>query len=405
MATEIIMPTLGLTMTEGTVDTWLKNEGDYVEKGEAVCTISSEKLSQDVEAPEEGTLIKILVATGEVAPCKDAIGLIGEKGEEVSSEKEAEDEAQTEELAKEEISKEESLEKNESAKPKKEQEQRIFITPLARKIAKEREIDYSQIDGSGGNGRITRRDVEMFEPKEKSVTAASAMTAGAGLAGMRKTIAQRMMTSLQNTAQVTIQQKADVTQLMNFRKEIKENAGMPLTDGQMSITTLLSKATILALKETPKMNSLYYDEKLEEFDEVHLGMAVALDEGLIVPVVQNADKMTLTELGKTLNDRIEKTRQGTLESENYSGSTFTITNLGKGGAEYFTPILNAPETGILGVGSLLNELVLSETEQVVQKQKLPLSLTFDHQVIDGAPAADFLAKIISYLENPYSLIL
>ncbi|GEQ48894.1 dihydrolipoamide acetyltransferase family protein [Tetragenococcus koreensis] len=401
MATEIIMPTLGLTMTEGTVDAWLKDEGDQVEKGEAVCTISSEKLSQDVEAPEEGTLIKILVPTGEVAPCKDAIGLIGEAAEEVSSETEKED--TTEETPKEEP----SDKRTEPVKPKDEKAKgdRIFITPLARKVAKEKGIDYSQIKGTGGNGRITRRDVEMFQPQEESVTATTVTSAGAGLTGMRKTIAQRMTSSLQNTAQVTIQQKADVTQLMAFRKEIKENAGMPLTDGQMSITTLLSKATILALQVTPKMNALYHDGKLEEFAEVHLGMAVAVDEGLIVPVVQNADKMTLTELGKTLNDRIEKTQQGTLESENYSGSTFTITNLGKGGAEYFTPILNPPETGILGVGSMLNELVLDEEGQVVQNQKLPLSLTFDHQVIDGAPAADFLGKIISYLENPYSLIL
>lgn len=400
MATEIIMPTLGLTMTEGTVDTWLKGEGDQVEKGEAVCTISSEKLSHDVEAPAEGTLIKILVPTGEVAPCKDAIGLIGEPGEEVSSKTEKKDTT-------EETPEEPSDKKPEPVKPKEEKAKgdRIFITPLARKVAKEQGIDYSQINGTGGNGRITRRDVEMFEPQEESVAATTTTSVGTGLTGMRKTIAQRMTSSLQNTTQVTVQQKADVTQLMAFRKEMKENAGIPLTDGQMSITTLLSKATTLALQETPKMNALYHDGKLEEFAEVHLGMAVALDEGLIVPVVKNADKMTLTELGKTLNDRIEKTKQGTLESENYSGSTFTITNLGKGGAEYFTPILNPPETGILGVGSMLNELVLDEKGQVVQKQKLPLSLTFDHQVIDGAPAADFLSRVVEYLEMPYSLIL
>ncbi|MCF1684953.1 2-oxo acid dehydrogenase subunit E2 [Tetragenococcus halophilus] len=401
MATEIIMPTLGLTMTEGTVDTWFKDEGEQVEKGEVVCTISSEKLSQDVEAPEEGTLIKILVPTGEVAPCKDAIGLIGEPNEEVASETEKED------MEEENLKEESSPKKDESVKPKEEKAQgnRIFITPLARKVAKEQGIDYSQINGTGGNGRITRRDVEMFQPEEKSIIAKSESSAGVGLTGMRKTIAQRMTSSLQNTAQVTVQQKADVSQLMAFRKEIKENAGMPLMDGQMSITTLLSKATILALQETPKMNSLYHDGKLEEFTEVHLGIAVALDEGLIVPVVQNADKMTLTDLGKTLNDRIEKTREGTLENENYSGSTFTITNLGKGGAEFFTPILNPPETGILGVGSMLEELALDQNGKVNRKRKLPLSLTFDHQVIDGAPAASFLGQIINYLENPYALIL
>lgn len=403
MATEITMPKLGLTMTEGTVDTWLKKEGDSVEKGEAVATISSEKLSSDVEAAESGTLIKILVAEGDDAACKAPIGLIGAAGEKVEDASPAkEEEAPAAKSAEEPAAKTETA----APEPQRKTGERIFITPLARKIAKEKGYDYSKINGTGGNGRITRRDVEGYVPSAAVAQAgAPAKALGAGLSGMRKTIAQRMMGSLHNTAQVTIQQKADITALMTFRKDMKEKAGMPLNDGQMSITTLLSKAVILALKETPKMNSWYHEDKVEEMAEVHLGMAVALDEGLVVPVVQNADKMTLTDLGKTLNDRITKTRNGNLESENYSGSTFTISNLGKAGAEYFTPILNAPETGILGVGSLQKELAFDENGTVVEKQKLPLSLTFDHQVIDGAPAADFLDKVISYLQNPYSLVL
>lgn len=221
---------------------------------------------------------------------------------------------------------------------------------------------------------------------------------------MRKTIAERMMTSLHQSAQVTLHQKADVSKLMAFRAELKAKADMPLVDGQTSITTLLARAVILALKETPAMNAWYHNGVYEEKEAVHLGMAVALPDGLVVPVVENAENMSLTMLGRTLADRITKAQSGTLAGQHYTGSTFTITNIGKTGVEYFTPILNTPEVGILGMGTLMSELALVEG-QVVEKQKLPLSLTFDHQVIDGAPAADFLAKVIHYLEHPYALVL
>lgn len=412
MATEIIMPKLGLTMTEGTVDIWLKNEGDTVEKGEVVCTISSEKLTHDVEAPESGTLSKILVQAGDDAPCQEPIGLIGDLEEAAETTTEPEKSTPDPTLGVEIDEKSSESEKTKeiiSGPSNKDTSRgRIFITPLAKKIAESKNIDYTAINGTGGNGRITKRDVEMYQPPIKvaeTVTSTTNTAVGEGLAGMRKTIAQRMMGSIHNSAQVTIHQKADITKLMAFRKELKEKAEIPLVDGQTSITTLLARAVILALKDTPAMNAWYKDGKLEEISEVHLGMAVALDEGLVVPVVQNADKMTLTQLGRTLKERIEKAQNGTLEGKNYSGSTFTISNLGKSGVEYFTPILNSPELGILGVGSLLQELVLDETGQVKQVQKLPLSLTFDHQVIDGSPAADFLGKVISYLERPYGLVL
>lgn len=404
MATEIIMPKLGLTMTEGTVDIWLKKEGDSVEKGEAVCTISSEKLTHDVEAPESGILTKIIVAQGEEIPCQKPIGVIGSIGEETTA---------TEPAA---VSKEKSIseiktnpKKTSTTKPQKATEiteKRIFITPLAKKIATEKNYNIAEISGTGGNGRITKRDIELYQPApNQPETQTRSSTAGAGLTGMRKIIAQRMMGSLQNTAQVTIHQKADLTKLMLFRKELKEKADIPLIDGQMSITTLLAKAVVLALKDSPAMNSWYQQGKLTELREVHLGIAVALPQGLVVPVIQNADKMTLTQLGKSSQDLIERTKNGTLDSTVFKGSTFTISNLGKSGVEYFTPILNGPETGILGVGSLLSELALDAAGNIIQKQKLPLSLTFDHQIIDGSPAAEFLGKVIHYLEYPYSLLL
>ena len=407
MATEIIMPKLGLTMTEGTVDDWAKKEGDSITKGEVVCSISSEKLTHDVEAPASGILLKILVPTGGDAECKAPIGLIGESGEAHASPSEATTSATAASTAEAAVETSVSAVTVAAPAPARESGARIFITPLARKMAAAKGYAIQDINGSGGNGRITRRDVERYQAPAVVPAAAtsSAVSYGAGLSGMRKTIAARMMTSLQGSAQVTIQQKADLTNLQAFKADLQAKAGEALTAGQTSITTLLSRAVILALKETPAMNASYANGVYAQHEEVHLGMAVAVADGLVVPVVHGAGQMTLTELGRTLNERISATRNGTLASEHYSGSTFTISNLGRGGAEYFTPILNTPEVGILGVGSLQKELAFDANGQVVQVEKLPLSLTFDHQVIDGAPAADFLAKVIGYLEKPYSLVL
>lgn len=400
MATEITMPKLGLTMTEGTVDNWAKKEGDAVSKGEVVCTISSEKLSYDIESSVDGTLIKILVAEGDDAECTAPIGYIGEPGEQVSGEASPAEPTS----APVEENKELSEEPKAQAAPERKAGERIFITPLARKLAAEKGFDIAQINGSGGNGRITRRDVQRHQPSVETTIATAPSTVGAGLKGMRKTIAERMMHSLQSTAQVTIQQKADITNLLAFKKELQSKSSVPLKDGQLSITTLLSKAVILALKETPDMNAWYQDGSYEKQEAVHLGMAVAVADGLVVPVVEDADRMTLTELGKTLNSRITEARDGSLAGKHYSGSTFTISNLGKSGAEYFTPIINTPEIGILGVGSMQSQLAFDENREVVELKKLPLSLTFDHQILDGSPAAEFLGRIIFYLENPYSLV-
>lgn len=400
MATEITMPKLGLTMTEGTVDNWAKKEGDAVSKGEVVCTISSEKLSYDIESSVDGTLIKILVAEGDDAECTAPIGYIGEPGEQVSGTASPAEPTS----APVEENKATSEEPKAQAAPERKAGERIFITPLARKLAAEKGFDIAQINGSGGNGRITRRDVQRHQPSMETTITAAPSTVGAGLKGMRKTIAERMMHSLQSTAQVTIQQKADITNLLAFKKELQTKSSVPLKDGQLSITTLLSKAVILALKETPDMNAWYQDGSYEKQEAVHLGMAVAVADGLVVPVVEDADRMTLTELGKTLNSRITEARDGSLAGKHYSGSTFTISNLGKSGAEYFTPIINTPEIGILGVGSMQKQLAFDENREVVELKKLPLSLTFDHQILDGSPAAQFLGRIIFYLENPYSLV-
>lgn len=407
MATAITMPKLGLTMTEGTIEEWTKHEGDKVEQGEVVARISSEKLTSDIEAPASGTLLKILVQEGEDLPIKQNMGYIGEAGEEVP-------EGGAPTAAAPSAPEKEEAPVAAGATPEapvRKEGERIFVTPLARKVAKEKGIDYTLVVGTGGNGRITRRDVEHYaatkpEPSAQKVETAPTQTPqwGAGLKGMRKAVATNMMQSLNTTAQVTLQRKVDLDALMAFRSDIKAKAG-ELEDGQLSINTLLTRAAILALQDTPRMNSNYADGKLTEVDSVNIGEAVGLADGLIVPIIKDAQNMNLTVLGRELKHAADLAREGGLTPDQMTGGTFTITNLGKEGIEYFTPIINPPEIGILGVGTMQKELTLSEDGQIGTKSTLPLSLTFDHQIIDGQQAAQFLGKLADNLQNPYKLIL
>lgn len=406
MATEILMPKLGLTMTEGTVEHWFVNEGDEVHAGDAVAEISSEKLTGEVVAPESGTIIKIVAQVGDVVPSKAPIAYIGKPGEQIGSPSPS--------AGTPEVQTVKTPVANEPAKTEsnvKDDGERIFITPIARKMAKELGIDIRNVVGTGGNGRITRLDIlryqasmEKASPATDSVPAASAVSYGAGLAGLRKTIAQRMMRSVQTTAQVTNHRKVDITELMKFREDIKSKVKETLDNNELSINTLLTKAVVLALKDTPDMNAWYHNGEYIRVEEVHIGMATAVEDGLVVPVVKNAHLMSLSQLGAAIKKVTTEARQGTLDGSLYSGSTFTITNLGGYEIEYFTPILNTPEVGILGVGAIQKELAL-ENGEVVEKLKLPLSLTYDHQIIDGAPAAEFLGKIADYLQDPYRLLL
>lgn len=406
MATEILMPKLGLTMTEGTVEHWFVNEGDEVHAGDAVAEISSEKLTGEVVAPESGTIIKIVAQVGDVVPSKAPIAYIGKPGEQIGSPSPS--------AGTPEVQTVKTPVANEPAKTEsnvKDDGERIFITPIARKMAKKLGIDIRNVVGTGGNGRITRLDIlryqasmEKASPATDSVPSASAVSYGAGLAGLRKTIAQRMMRSVQTTAQVTNHRKVDITELMKFREDIKSKVKEPLDNNELSINTLLTKAVVLALKDTPDMNAWYHNGEYIRVEEVHIGMATAVEDGLVVPVVKNAHLMSLSQLGAAIKKVTTEARQGTLDGSLYSGSTFTITNLGGYEIEYFTPILNTPEVGILGVGAIQKELAL-ENGEVVEKLKLPLSLTYDHQIIDGAPAAEFLGKIADYLQDPYRLLL
>ena len=427
MSENIIMPKLGMTMKEGTVEEWFKSEGDTVEEGESIVTISSEKLTNDVEAPASGTLLKIKVQAGEDAKVKAVLGIIGEEGEDVGSDDDDSEETTQENKDNDTTSEEQQASSNEEQSDKKdtekeakpEQRERIFISPLARNMAEDKDLDITRIKGTGGNDRITKLDIQRVESEgydyegEAGTSDQSASSTaqnvdvssiGEGLNPMRQRIAQNMRQSLYNTAQLTLHRKVNADRLLDFKARLSEELKDADQDVKLTVTALLAKAVVLALKEYGAMNARYENGELTEYDDVHLGIATSLEDGLMVPVIDNADTKSIGTLAKEIKTSAEAVREGNTGDVQLSDATFTITNMGASGIEYFTPILNLGETGILGVGALAKELVL-EGDNVKQISRIPLSLTFDHQILDGAGAADFLKVLAKYIENPYLLML
>lgn len=422
MSEVIVMPKLGMTMTEGTIVEWHKKIGEPVSEGEPVLTISSEKLTQEVEAPASGILLAKNAEVDDQLEVGAAIAVIGQEGgavQEVAAAVAVADKVE------EEIVVTSAPTPVRETSAKKVQRERIFITPLARKMAKEHQLDIGLIEGTGGNDRITKRDIERSlqegtasavvdqapetAPVQSSAQAPARViqneNVGAGLNPMRKAIARNMRQSLEQTAQLTLHRKVNANALIDFQNNLRKQVEAADMDVKLTITVLVARATILALQEMKQLNAHYAEGQLTEFDEVHLGIATALEDGLVVPVVKNSHQKTIGTLAKEIKDISMEARNGEASGELLTGSTFTITNLGASGIEYFTPILNTPETGILGVGSFQDELALDEDGKVKSIRKIPLSLTFDHQIVDGATAAEFLNTLTKYIETPYLLVL
>lgn len=439
MATEVLMPKLGLTMTEGLVDEWYKNEGDAVKKGEALCSISSEKLSGDVEADDDGTLLKILVAAGDSTAVKTPIAYVGDAGETVSAAATGpageEDSsgagggADTDAGAGAGASGADATDEDDfeagarrANRDTSGDGKRIFISKVAEKMAKKHGIDYSKVKGTGGHGRITKRDMKAYieshpsdaDSQEASSEGAAAdasasgavaapVTAGEGLTGMRKIIAQNMMHSLHSTAQLTLHRKVNVTDLLATVSEIKGNVGPGDEANALSMNVLLIKAVAIALQEHPSLNAHYDGHEYEQCDDVNIGVAVALDDGLAVPTVPNVVGQSLSQLRTVFHDRVDRARTGDIDT--LAPGTFTITNLGTDGIEYFTPVLNVPEVAILGVGAQSTRLTLNGEGEIEEVVELPLSLTIDHQTVDGRTGAEFLSTLADVLAEPYRVLL
>ena len=412
MAYEILMPQLGLTMEEGTVSSWLKHEGDAVKAGEAILEITTDKLTNEVTSEHDGVLLKIVAQEGEDIPVKGLLGYIGEAGEQVGGAA-APAAVPVEAVAPAAASAAVIAPAAVSAGGA-----RIRISPFARKLAANMGVDYSALTGSGPSGRIVAKDIYAAAEARKSAPAvapaapAAAPAAPAAkkgglelmegdtiakLSGMRKVVAERMLQSHTEIPPVTQNTKVDVTALMKFRKSLIETAGK-----KFSVNDLILKATAKVLRAHPEVLVSYDNGQVIQRAHVNLGMAVALDAGLIVP---DADKMGLDELAAKAKDLATRAKENKLTTDEYKGSTFSVSNLGMFGIETFTPIVNQPDAGILGVCAIQDELVMDDEGNISKHQVMRLSFTYDHRLIDGAVAAKFIMDLLDLLQSPMNILL
>ena len=416
MAYEILMPQLGLTMEEGTVSSWLKHEGDAVKAGEAILEITTDKLTNEVTSEHDGVLLKIVAQEGEDIPVKGLLGYIGEAGEQVGGAA-APAAVHVEAVAPAAASAAVIAPAAVSAGGA-----RIRISPFARKLAANMDVDYSALTGSGPSGRIVAKDIYAAAEARKSAPAAAPAAAPATapaapaakksglelmegdtiakLSGMRKVVAERMLQSHTEIPPVTQNTKVDVTALMKFRKSLIETAGK-----KFSVNDLILKATAKVLRAHPEVLVSYDNGQVIQRAHVNLGMAVALDAGLIVPVIRDADKMGLDELAAKAKDLATRAKENKLTTDEYKGSTFSVSNLGMFGIETFTPIVNQPDAGILGVCAIQDELVMDDEGNISKHQVMRLSFTYDHRLIDGAVAAKFIMDLRDLLQSPMNILL
>ena len=418
MAERIILPKQGLQMTEGTITEWCVQEGGKVIAGKPLFVMETDKLSITIDAEVSGTLLKIVRGEGETVPITETIAIVGEPGEDISL---TEKSPQTEETKGKDV-KQDSGETKQVSAPECVQEGRVFITPRAKMRAEELQIDYTNLKGSAPDGTIIQRDIlnakDAMPQSLPLQTKAAVSIAGdkpadaqhpktpafidvpsdektvIPMRGMRRVIADRMKQSLSTNAQTTHVISVRMDQARQMREAFK---------GTIGYNDLIAYAASRALRDFPQMNAELTEEGIWRKDFVNLGIAVSLDDGLIVPVVKNADQLTLSALSAQIKALAKRAREGMLQPDEYEGGTFTVSNLGMFGLEEFVAIINPPEAGILAVGKITDTPV-AENGQVEIHPVMKLTLSYDHRVVDGAPAAQFLSQIKKYLENPYELL-
>jgi pyruvate dehydrogenase E2 component (dihydrolipoamide acetyltransferase) len=453
MATKVILPMLGQTMEEGTITKWLKQEGDTVEKGEPLLEVMTDKVNMEVESPASGVLRKILAQVDETVPVMDVIAIIGTADEpiddilaEIKKETPTASEPSPTESAKPATSDLSPTPTSQPLSPSK-----IFISPRAKRLAHEYGLDIQLLAGrgTGPQGRIVERDVkayiaEMAETSKVKATPLAAKIAedkgidlreivGSGPAGkitkedvlqavapppsglpqleskaipftgMRKMVADNVSRSAQTAPHVTLVAEADVTELVKIRKQILEEFERKYGT-RLTFTDLIVKAVARAILDHPIINSSLQGNEIRLFSDVNIGVAVAIEGGLVVPVIKNADKKSLAEISTELKTLVEKGRSGNLSPNEITGGTFTITNLGSYGVDVFNPIITPGQSAILGVCRIAEKPVVVDG-QIAIRSMMNLCLSFDHRVLDGAPAAEFLQTVKRLLESPYQLLI
>ena len=395
MATEIKLPRLGQGMESGTIVKWLKSEGDAVEKGEPLYELDTDKVTQEVEADASGVLLKIAISEGEVEVGK-TIAVIGEQGESVPDETPA-PEAAAKPEAKRESPPSETLQQT-VARDERRDGDRVKASPLARRIARERGIELTSLTGTGPEGRIVAEDVERAAAAP-APTAAVAEAPGevevVELSSLRRTVARRMTEAWQAPA-FQISMSADMTRALAVRARLVE---LRADGAKPTISDLLTKVAAAALMRHREVNAHFAGDSVRLMPSADIGIAVATERGLLVPVIRSCERRTIPEIASARADLVERARTGKLQQGDLEGGTFTISNLGMYGVEQFVAVLNPPQAAILAVGAVQDTPVA--VDGVVQiRPVMTMTLTCDHRSVDGATAADFLRTVKTFLEEP-----
>ena len=417
MATKVIMPKLSPTMEEGQISRWLKKEGDKVSMGEPLAEIDTDKATMEMQALGNGTLRKILIGEGQSAPLGQTIAVIGEPDEDIAallSEAPAQPAAPKKEEPPEQKKEEPPASAPPPAQPQNGRQPqaapsdsgRMIVSPLAARMAAEAGIDLRSLQGSGPGGRIIKRDIEAAISKPAPATAPSYIQqAGASAyrdepaSQIRQTIAKRLVTSLGPVPHFFLTSEIEMDRAAEMRKGI--NALDP--DLKISINDIIIKVAAAALIQHPQVNASFQEKIVRYYEQVDMGVAVAIEDGLITPVVRAANQKSLSQIAAEVRELAERARSKKLKPEEYTGATFSISNLGMFGIDEFTAVINPPEGAILAVGAMTAKPVVRENEIVI-RQMMRVTMSCDHRVIDGATGAKFLQTFKKILENPLYLV-
>lgn len=419
MAIKIEMPKLSDTMEEGVIASWNVSEGDKVQAGDIIAEVETDKATMEVEAFDEGTVLKILVGEGDAVPLGGLMAVLGEEGEDISDilDSAGSDSSSSKEEVKESASEEKEETTSESSSgltsPKSEpptdstsDNGRIKASPLARNMAEDRGIDLGRVDGSGPGGRIIKADIENFKESAQPAAASASAPSFKSLESrevkvsqMRKTIARRLSESKFSNPHFYETIDIDMKAAMAARSSMNE-----ANEVKISFNDIVVKACAIALTRHQAVNSSWHGDVIKEHGDVHVAVAVAIDEGLMTPVIRHTDQKGLAQISSETKELAGLARDRKLQPEQMEGSTFTISNLGMFGIEEFTAIINPPNACILAVGAI-RDVPVVENGEVVPGKRMKVTLSSDHRIVDGAKAAEFLNTVKNLLENPLSMLL
>lgn len=402
MPIQVLMPALSPTMTEGNLVKWLKNEGDKIKAGEVIAEIETDKATMEVEAVDEGRLGKIVVPAGtDAVKVNELIALILEDEEDASSiavpvtklaVQPSSEKVETVAKSSADITPIQAHHLN--------QGERVFASPLAKRLAGEKGINLKQVQGSGPHGRIVKADIENAKGAGKKIEYSASGFEDIKLNGMRKTIAKRLSEAKQTIPHFYLTIDCELDELLNFRAKLN---AMPNLKVKLSVNDFVVRATALALMDEPNANVTFHGDYVRRYNQADVCVAVAIDGGLVTPVIKAANLKSLNEISLEVKDLAEKARAGKLAPEAYQGGSFTISNLGMYGIKHFDAIINPPQACILAVGAGEQRAVVRGGNIVVANM-MTCTLSIDHRALDGAVGAGFLKALKSYIENPLSLL-